>query len=65
MEFCMQFILLNEIIMEACIRIHLIKLIDFTPTSFAFNCQDLPSRGTFTRAIGNLTRDNFHFQFVF
>lgn len=60
-KYCMQFILLNEIIMKACISINSINRIDFIPTSFAFNCQDVLNQSTFTRAIRKITSDNFWF----
>lgn len=60
----MQFILLNKTIMEACIGFNFKNFIDFIPTNFAFNCQDVLNQSTFTGAVRKVTRDNVDFQFV-
>ena len=47
----MPFILLNKTIMEACIGFNFKNFIDFIPTNFAFNCQDVLSQSAFTGAV--------------
>lgn len=47
----MQFILLNKTTIKASIRINFTNRIDFIPTNFAFNCQDVLDQSTASRAV--------------